>query len=108
MRWVWAGLALVTTVVGAMFWIQNSNRTTQLSLDLGFAAWQLEREVPVLALLGGALLAGLVVGALPSWWRARSLAGRVRELESQQALGQALGRPDGSDPTRGGRDPGAW
>lgn len=102
MRWVWGSLVAAVALLVALFAIQNSSRTTQLSLDLGFAAWQLDREVPVPALLGGTLLVGLVVGAVPLWWRSISLAGRVRELESQQALGQALGTPGDR------KDPGAW
>jgi hypothetical protein len=101
MRWVWGSSGAVAVLVAVLFTIQNSARTTQLSLDLWLAAWQLERPVPVPALLWGTLLVGLLVGAVPLWLRSLRLAGRVRELESRQALDQALG----SEPRR---DPGAW
>jgi hypothetical protein len=101
MRWVWGGLVTVAVAVVVLFAVQNSSRTTQLSLDLGFTAWQLERAVPIPALLGITFLGGLVLGAVPMWVRSLRSASRVRELESQQALGQALGKDDP-------RAPGAW
>lgn len=102
MRWVWGGLGAVVVLFAGLFTVQNSSRTAQLSLDLGVAAWQLERPLPLPALLWGALAVGLLLGAVPLWLRSLRLAGRVRELESQQAMGQALGASSDR------REPGAW
>ena len=105
MRWVWAGIAVVGLLVATLFTVQNSARTTQLSFDLGFAAWQLERPVAIPALIGGCVLVGILLGAVPMWLRSARLAGRVRELEAKDALGSAMGTsPRPSD----ARDPGAW
>lgn len=97
MRWVVLVAGLIGAGGVALFAVQNSARTTQLSLDLGVVAWQLQQPVPVPALLGIAFGLGLVAGFLPLALRSFRLAARVRELESQEAMTRA-----------GAKDPGAW
>lgn len=92
-------LALAIGGVGALFAVQNSARVTQLSLDLGVAAWQLEQPVSIPALIAICFGAGLLVGALPFALRAGRLAGKVRQLEQQVAVNASI---------PGTRDPGAW
>jgi uncharacterized integral membrane protein len=88
-RWVQLVAALLAVGASALFAVQNSARRTQLSFDVGVAAWQLEQPVPIPALLGGVLVGGLVLGALPMALRSARLAARVRELESREAMVQA-------------------
>ena len=76
----------LTIGVIVLFVVQNGARTTQLSLDLGFAAWQLQQPMQVPALIGIAFGSGLVLGALPLWLRGIAQRRRVRELERQVAL----------------------
>ena len=78
-----------------LFVIQNSLRTTRLSLNLGPAgAWKLAQPVPVLAVVGVAFGAGFVLAAL--WFGVRSarLARRLRAAEQQLALRADVGGSD--------------
>lgn len=79
-------LLLLLAGVASLFWVQNSARTATLSLDLGLAAWQLARPVPIPALMaicaGSGMLLGLAVPGM-AWLRAR---GEVRRLKAQAAL----------------------
>lgn len=82
-------LAATVGFVGYLFVVQNSLRTTQLSLNLGFAAWELSQPLPVVALVGGAFGAGLLLGLLlllPGWARRGR---KLRQLEQEIALGGA-------------------
>jgi len=67
-HWILLGLTLCVLTVAALFTVQNSGRTTDLSLDLYFWAWHLERDVVVPYLLwgtlGGGFLAGSIAGRL--------------------------------------------
>jgi len=83
-------LALVVGVVG-LFYVQNSARTTQLSLDLGFAAWRLQQPVTVPALVGGSAAVGFLLGFLPVWMQSLARGRRIKRLESQVALQQDSG-----------------
>jgi len=90
MKWRWIiVLVLVLIVVGliALFVVQNSARTTQLSLDLGFAAWQLGTPISVTLLIGASILIGFLVGATLFVPRLLRLGRQVRSLERQVALG---------------------
>lgn len=83
------GLVLLLLAVGvaALFVLQNSGRTTQLSLDLYLGAWQLARPVSVMALVGVSAGVGFglgLVAMLPALGRLRR---RIRALETQAALG---------------------
>jgi uncharacterized integral membrane protein len=99
------GVILILLIaVCALFALQNSSRVTQLSLDLGFFAWQLKEPVSVPALIGisfgsGALLTGLFM--LLPLARANS---RVRDLEQQATLRQ-FGSQTSTSPSR---EPGGW
>ena len=88
-RYGW-GLTLLLILslggVAGLFIVQNSTRTTQLSLDLGMAAWQLEQPVSVPLLMGACLVAGLLLGAVPVSLRSYSRGRRVKQLERELAL----------------------
>ena len=70
-----------------LFVVQNSLRATQLSLDLGFAAWQLAEPVPIVALVGLAFGAGFALAALIFGVRGVRTSRRLRKLEQEVALG---------------------
>lgn len=57
-------LLLATLAVGGLAWVQNVQRMSQLSLDLGVAAWELREPVPVLGLMAGSFLAGALTSVL--------------------------------------------
>jgi len=79
-------LFLVAVGVMALFVVQNGARTTQLSLDLGFAAWQLKEPVAVPALFGAAFGSGLLLGVVPMWIRGLARGRKLKQLERQAAL----------------------
>jgi len=83
-------LALLVGVVG-LFYVQNSARTTQLSLDLGFAAWRLQQPVTVPALVGASAGIGFLLGFLPMWVRGFARGREVQRLRSQVALQRDTG-----------------
>jgi uncharacterized integral membrane protein len=83
-------LAVVVSLAG-LFYVQNSARTTQLSFDLGFAAWQLTSAKPVPALLLGAAGGGFLLGFLPMWLRGFARARKIKQLERQLALQDGRG-----------------
>ena len=76
---VLAVFAVVT--VGTLFVVQNSSRETQLSLDLGFRAWQLGTPVSVPVLIATCFGAGGVVAGLPLLLRSLRLQSKLRRLE---------------------------
>lgn len=65
---------------------QNLSRTTQLSFDLGFAAWQLPQPVVIPALMWGCFLVGFLLGALLFVGRASRASRKARRLEQELAL----------------------
>ena len=79
-------VTLLTAGVGTLFVVQNLARTTQVSLNLGFAAWQLAEPVPVPALIGISFAAGFVLSAILFGIRAVTAGRRVRRLEQEAAL----------------------
>ena len=88
-RYAWLTLLVVVLVLGgvvALFVIQNGARTTQLSLDLGVAAWQLDKPVSVPALMAATASGGFLLGAVPLWLRGMSRGRRLKQLERQQAV----------------------
>ena len=88
-----AAFAVVITAIGlALFWVQNSARVTQLSFDVGFAAWQLQNPVPLPTLLAVCFGGGFLCGALTT-----TLLSRRRRVTEAP--------PDSSSP---GTSPGAW
>ena len=65
-----ASLLVAITLLGflstvALFIVQNSARTTQLSLDLGLYAFKLQQPLAITALMGITFLAGVLFGAIP-------------------------------------------
>jgi hypothetical protein len=79
-------LTLASAAVVALFVVQNSERSTQLTLNLGFAAWQLAQPVSVPALIGVAFAAGFVLAAVPLGAMAISASRRARRLGQEAAL----------------------
>jgi hypothetical protein len=66
-------LYLTLVAVPILFVIQNRERSTELSLDLGFAAWKLADPVSIPYLLAGTLVVGVLFGLLIPWlWQRRS------------------------------------
>ena len=89
MRWVKLIVVLLVIAVIAAFTVQNTGRTADLSLDLGFAAWKLARPATVAALVWASFGAGLLLAGTWGFVRGVALARRVRQLEQQIALGGA-------------------
>lgn len=85
--WVLLVSFLLLGAVGALFYVQNSLRTVELSLDLGFAAFQTARPLPAPALLFGTFGLGLLFGSVFVALRRRG--------SSRDELG-GLSRPGGS------------
>ena len=88
--------------VGTLFVLQNGARTTQLSLDVGFAAWKLEQPISVPALVGICFGAGFLGGALVFGVRGMRLASKMRRLEQELAVSSAVTGSSGST------KPGSW
>ena len=61
--WVLLVSILLLGTVGALFYVQNSLRTVELSLDLGFTAFKTATALPAPALLFGTFGLGLLLGA---------------------------------------------
>lgn len=86
-------LAIITVVLGllsagfiGLFAFQNHTRTTQLSMDFGFYAVQLEQPLQIPALMGLCVVVGALVPTVwfgSRWWSARA---KVRRLEQELAL----------------------
>jgi uncharacterized integral membrane protein len=92
---------VVVVLIGALFAVQNSARTVQLSLDLGFVAWQLAEPMPVPLLVGLSFGSGLLIGAGVISIKAMQLAARARRLEQQVGI-QSFASGGAK------RDPGSW
>ncbi len=94
MRWTTllrlTALALAALAI-VMFTLQNVSRTTSLSFDAYFAAWELARPVPVPFVIWGSFGAGVLVASVVGWARARGLARTVARLQ-QEALLRSAGR----------------
>ncbi len=78
-------LLLLAGVVG-MAWVQNMERTTQLSLNLYFKAIELKEPMQIPALIAISVGCGFLLGTiafLPGWIRN---AGKARKLEREIAL----------------------
>ncbi len=98
-RWTWiVGLLLAAFValVGALFVVQNLPRTTQLSLDLYVAAWQLSEPISVPLLAGAAFGVGFLVAALLLLGRLVSLTRKVKTLQRKVGLSSS----EAADPWR--------
>jgi uncharacterized integral membrane protein len=93
-------VVVLVVLVGALFAIQNSARTVQLSLDLGFAAWQLGQPMSAPLLIGLCFGTGLLLGASAVSIKAMQLASKVRRLEQQVGVQ--------SFATGAKRDSGSW
>lgn len=82
--------ALLVGSLGALFTVQNGARTTQLSLDVGFRAWQLDQPVAIPFLLAFAFGAGLLVGVVFMQARAIRRGRHARRIEQDAAIQAAV------------------
>jgi uncharacterized integral membrane protein len=89
-RWTALVIGLLVILVAVMFTLQNSARVSDLSLNLGFAAWHLQAPAPVPWLLWGALGGWGFIGRLKD-------GRRLRELETRAARADVGGRGGGGD-----------
>lgn len=87
-------LTLLGVLLVTLFVYQNHLRTTQLSLDLGFVAWQLKQDVMVPALMAICFGAGFFVAAILFGWSSWRANTKVRRLEAELALSGG-GKADG-------------
>ncbi|MBM4391867.1 MAG: LapA family protein [Deltaproteobacteria bacterium] len=78
-----AGLALLGIVC---FTVQNSSRTTDLSLDLYVGAWRLVDPAPIPMLMWGSFALGALAAWLYNFRKSITLSRRVRQLEQEMAL----------------------
>jgi len=92
LTWVVLVLVLVLCGLGAMFIVQNMSRTTQLSFDLYFVAWQLQRPIPVPALIGVCFGSGLLAGVVGMGIRNMRKGRKASSLPAG-----AMGREPGDD-----------
>ena len=83
----WAALILGVPAVfiGVLFYLQNSLRTVDLSLDLYFAAWRLDSPAPVPAVVLVSFGLGLALGVAVMTLAWRRAASRVADLEIRLA-----------------------
>jgi uncharacterized integral membrane protein len=79
----WISLILVL-LVGAMFTVQNLDRTSDLSLDLYLVAYHLSDPIPVPYILWAAFGLGLLVAGAWAVFSRMSLHRYIRDLEQQQ------------------------
>ena len=80
MLWVTLTVVLVVSLMGTLFWMQNSERLVQVSLDLGFAAWQLSEPVSVPALITISFGSGLGLGIIGILAQTARLGRRAQAL----------------------------
>ena len=85
--WFRLALLLLTGVLLAAFYTQNSLRVSELSLDLGVVALRLSMAQPVPLLMGVSFLAGALPFWLWGWWRGLAQEGQIRQLRQEQAAG---------------------
>lgn len=85
MGWFRLALLLVAGVILAAFYLQNSLRVSELSLDLGFVAWKLAVAQPVPLLMGISLFAGALPFGIWGWWRGLALQAQIRQLRQELA-----------------------
>lgn len=96
-RWTALVIGLLVILVAVMFTLQNSARVSDLSLNLGFAAWHLQAPAPVPWLIWGALGLGLLLGGGWGFIGRLKDGRRLRELETRAARADVGGRGGGGD-----------
>lgn len=89
--WTTLILGVVSAFIAALFYIQNSLRKVDLSLDLGLRAWRLAEPVSVPLVLFVAFAVGLLLGLLAMSLAWRRASGRVAELELRLARASVSG-----------------
>ena len=104
--WGWIRLVLGLSVALAAyaFYVQNSLRAVDLSLDLWFAAWRLSRPIPVPALMAACFGAGLLLAGGWGWLRGLQLQGQIRRLQQELAMAPLSSGRDRSSAGRSGSE----
>lgn len=94
----WAALILGVPAifVGVVFYLQNSLRKVDLSLDLYVAAWRLNEPAPVPAVVLISFGVGLLIGLAAMTLAWRRAASRVVDLEMRLARSSGGGPVGGS------------
>ena len=103
-RWFQLVSVLLVGLVGTLFTVQNSSRTSDLSLDLWFAAWHLQAPAPLPVLLWVAFAVGLLVGVI-------GMAFGRRSSRAESAHGGSPSwapPPPAAAPPSGGRKDDDW
>ena len=86
-------LLLVAAAFAALFTIQNIERTSVLSLDIGVVAYQFAEPQPIPYIALSAFGIGLLLAGFLGIFQRMSLAKKVRELEREVAT-TGLKAPD--------------
>jgi uncharacterized integral membrane protein len=86
----------------AMFTVQNSSRTTLLSFDVYFSAWELSQPVPVPVVVWASAAAGAMLAWMMGLRRRITLGRTIARLE-QEALLRSAGRPEARSDVADGR-----
>ncbi len=119
-----AAAALATLSI-VCFTVQNSSRTTELSLDLYLGAWKLVDPAPIPMLMWGSFALGALGAWLYNFRKGLALSRRVRQLEQEMALAgrtaassppsassspssPAPSSPAASPPAKAGKDADGW
>ena len=96
MRWFKLTVAALAVLSIVCFTVQNSSRTTDLSLDLWVGAWKLADPAPIPMLMWGCFAGGAVLMWAAGARRNMALSRRVRQLEQEMALaGRSVGGAGG-------------
>ena len=78
-------LLLLSAAFLGLFTVQNIERTSLLSLDLGVVAYQLTVPQPIPFMVLGAFGAGLLLAGFLGIFQKMGLAKRIRDLEREVA-----------------------
>lgn len=98
--WTALLLGVPGVFIAVLFYLQNSLRKVDLSLDLYVAAWRLQDPVPVPLVVFVSFGVGLLVGLISMTLAWRRASSRVAELEVR--LARASGGSSGSSAGAGG------
>jgi len=79
-------LLVSVAVLGWLFFVQNTDATTVLGLNLGFAAWKFSAPQPVTLLLLGSFSLGLLIGVVRSAIRSSVRSQRADRLERELSM----------------------
>jgi uncharacterized integral membrane protein len=101
-------LLLAVAGIGVLFYIQNATRTTQLSLDVGVWAWQLEQPVSVPLLVLASFAVGFLAATVALGMISMRQSSRMRRLEQDLQLSSAITGNRSTTAAQGSKEPGSW